>query len=111
MKPKKLLISAIASKYIQVKQPNKASQILVQAFAIAQTIPGLESKTIVFKKDYDSQGNLISKLEVDDPYDRASLLQEIAIGYVRAGQYNQALQVAQAIQDAATRQQVRQRLC
>ncbi|MBW4576265.1 MAG: hypothetical protein KME08_13390 [Aphanothece sp. CMT-3BRIN-NPC111] len=83
----------------------------MQKIALAQTIPGPESKTILLKKDYDSQRNLISKLEVDDPYDRASLLQEIAIGYVQAGQYNQALQVAQAIQDAATRQQVRQGLC
>ena len=93
------VLVAIASKYIQAKQPSKASPILARAFQIAKTIPGAESKTI-----------FVSSSEVGDDYDRGSLLEEVAMGYARAGQYNQALQVSQAIKDAATRQQLRQRL-
>lgn len=93
------VLVAIARKYIQAKQPSKASPILARAFQIAKTIPGAESKTI-----------FLSSSEVGDDYDRGSVLEEVAIGYARARQYNQALQVSQAIKAPATRQQLRQRL-
>jgi thioredoxin-like negative regulator of GroEL len=100
------ILTMIASKYIQLGQKNKASEILAQAFQIAQTIKGPESRVTVVTADYNNEGNVIRSTEVDDPYDRGSLLAEIAIKYAQAGQYNQALQVAEAIKDAANRNQL-----
>jgi len=93
---------AIANKYIQTEQTNKASEILAQAFQITQTIEGPESKVFRFGAEGGTQ--------VDDPYDRASLLEEIALKYAQVGQYNQALQVAKKIEDASNRNQLSQRL-
>ncbi len=105
----KLLI-AIAGKYIQTGQKNKAIEILAQAFQVARTIEGPESKVIVVKTDYDGEGNIIGQTKVDDAYDRASSLEEIALKYAQAGQYNQAVQVAQVIENVSTRNQLNQRL-
>ncbi|NEQ24373.1 MAG: hypothetical protein F6K28_35705, partial [Microcoleus sp. SIO2G3] len=104
------LLLAIANKYIQTGQTTKANEVLAQAFQIAKTIEGPESNILVFKVETDSQGNRISATEVDDPADRGSLLEEIAVKYAQAGQYNQALQVAQALESTATRNQLNQRL-
>lgn len=102
------VLLAIATRYIQTQQPNKARAILAQAFEITKIIPDPESKTLVFKVESDAEGNIISKTEVDDPYDRASFFEDIAIKYAQAGEYNRALQVSQAIQDTTTRQKLRQ---
>ncbi len=104
------LLLAIANKYIQTGQTTKATEVLAQAFQIAKTIEGPESNILVFKVETDSQGNRISATEVDDPADRGSFLEEIAVKYAQAGQYNQALQVAQALESTATRNQLNQRL-
>jgi hypothetical protein len=100
----------MANKYIQTGQTTKASEVLAQAFQLTKTIEGPESNILVFKVETDSQGNRISATEVDDPADRGSFLEEIAIKYAQSGQYNQALQVAQALESTATRNQLNQRL-
>lgn len=104
------ILLAIASKYIQLGQKNKVSEILAQAFQVAQTVAGPESKSIVLRIDYDSKGNAIPITQIDDPADRGSLLEDIAIKYAQAGQYNQALRVAQAIENSVNRNQLSLRL-
>jgi tetratricopeptide (TPR) repeat protein len=104
------LLVAIAGKYIQNQQNAKASQALTQALQVAKTLKDPESKVMVFKVETDSQGNVISKTEVEDPYDRASFLESIAINYAQAGFNNQARQVAQLIKTPAIRSQLNQRL-
>ncbi len=104
------LLVAIAGKYIQNQQNAKASQALNQALQVAKTLKDPESKVMVFKVETDSQGNVISKTEVEDPFDRASFLESIAINYAQAGLNNQARQVAQLIKTPAIRSQLNQRL-
>ncbi|MBD2464063.1 hypothetical protein H6G89_23970 [Oscillatoria sp. FACHB-1407] len=100
----------LADRYLQTAQPTQATSLLAQAFDIAKSIPGSESKTIVVRMDQDAQGNPIPGLTVDDDNDRGSLLEAIALTYAQARQYNQAVQVARSIQNATTRNQLLRRL-
>lgn len=104
------LLITLATALIQDRQIQATQPILTQATQLAQTVPGPEVKTIVVKAEYDGQGNIISKTEVDDDHDRASLLAAIAILYARSGRLEQAQQAAQRIQTASLRQPLQQRL-
>ncbi|MDX2214732.1 MAG: hypothetical protein SFY66_15700 [Oculatellaceae cyanobacterium bins.114] len=78
----------------------QATAILAQAFETAKTIPGAEVRTIAVRSD----------LVVDDPFDRGSFLEAIALKYADVGQYDRALHVAQTIQTPTLRTPLIQRL-
>lgn len=104
------ILLEMADKYIDVGQGDRTSKVLAKAFEIARTVPGSESQTIVVKVDMAPDGTIFSKTEVEDPFDRGSLYEEIAIKYARSRQYNQAVQVARTLEDAPTRDRLIQRL-
>jgi hypothetical protein len=94
---------AIARKYVQAGNTQRASQLLAQAQQVTRTISGPESKTLVF-------GTPPELTIVDDDSDRGSFLEAIALEYAKAGQYPQAQQVAQRLEDNANRTRLNQRL-
>jgi hypothetical protein len=104
------LLLAITNKYIQAQQINNATNLLAQALQLTQTIEGPESKIIVVKADYDGEGNIISKTEVDDTNDRGSFIEEIALKYAEIGQESQALKVAQSLENVTYRNYLKQRI-
>jgi hypothetical protein len=94
------LLLAIAQRYRELRQPDKALPILAQAFEVAQTIPGDESQ-------FDRLGADGSTV-IDMSDDRGSLLEAIAVQYHRLRQPTQALKVANTLQDKQTREQALQ---
>lgn len=94
---------AIAHNYAQAGNTAQASQILAQALQVTRTISGPESKILVFRAAPD-------QTIVDDDADRGSFLEAIALEYAKAGQHTQARQVAQLLEDNATRTRLNQRL-
>jgi len=94
---------ALARKYVQTGNTQGASQLLAQALQVTRTIEGPESKTLVF-------GTPPELTIVDDDSDRGSFLEAIAIEYAKAFQQTQAQQVAQLLEDNATRTRLNQRL-
>ena len=93
----------IANRYIQLGQRSPAANLLAQAFQTARTIPGEESRTISVRGGENP-------LVVDDDQDRGSFLEAIALRYAQIGQVGQALQVAQALQNSASRNALVQRV-
>ena len=65
---------------------------------------------MVVRVDTDSEGNVISKLEVENPSDRASLYEAIALLYRDLGDRSSASQTLQRIEDSALRQQIQRKL-
>ncbi|MGB7444325.1 MAG: hypothetical protein WA919_24930 [Coleofasciculaceae cyanobacterium] len=90
----------LVNNYIARGQLTKASEILVRALEVTKTIKGPESRKILVRED----------LEVDDPFDRGSFLEEIALKYTDIGQYNQGVQVAQRLETKSDRELLLQRL-
>ena len=90
------LLLAIAQRYGELQQVDKALPILAQAFRVAQTIPGEESQVDRLGTD----GATV--IEADN--DRGSLLGAIAIQYARFQQPTQALKVVNSLQDKQTRE-------
>ncbi|MEA5462411.1 tetratricopeptide repeat protein [Leptothoe sp. PORK10 BA2] len=89
----------VAELYAHLGQ-DPVSPVLARAFEMAQTVPGDESKMLYIKED----------LIVDDPEDRGSLYEEIAVAYGRAGEFEQGIAIVQALQERDTREQAMNRL-
>ncbi|HBB31238.1 MAG TPA: hypothetical protein DDZ80_28245 [Cyanobacteria bacterium UBA8803] len=96
------LLLAIAQRYGELQQLDKALPILAQAFQVAQTIPGDESQQMRFGADG------LTVVDVDD--DRGSLLEAIALQYAQFKQFDQAYQVANRLQEKPTRDQAIERI-
>ncbi|MEL6383757.1 MAG: hypothetical protein AAFQ89_15135, partial [Cyanobacteria bacterium J06626_18] len=90
----------IAEGYFQSGQPDEALPVLDRAFEVAQTVAGEEARLIEAKDG----------VFTDDALDRASLYEEIAVAYGKAGAFDQGLVVAQSLQDAQNREQAIARL-
>ncbi|MGL5196774.1 MAG: tetratricopeptide repeat protein [Chroococcales cyanobacterium] len=95
---------------LKMKERDITRQALDQAFEIAQTIPGEESNFLRFGGQWDDQGNWFGYTEVEDPMDRGSLYEEIAIRYGELGEYNSAMQVVRSLESPTLQNQVQQRL-
>lgn len=76
---------------------------LDQALITAQGIPDPESRQLVFRTPPD-------QTIVEDPYDRASTLETIALNYANIGELNKARGVVEQLQDPALRQSLFQQL-
>ncbi|AFY47977.1 hypothetical protein Nos7524_2127 [Nostoc sp. PCC 7524] len=96
-------LTTIAEAYIRARKMQSARQVLDLAFAAAKTIPNPESRVLTF-------GNPPDITVVDDDSDRGSSLERIALLRTQTGDYNQALVVAQAIQDKKIRERLMQQL-
>jgi hypothetical protein len=96
-------LTTIAEAYIRTQKMQSARQVLDLAFTAAKTIPNPESRVLTF-------GNAPELTIVDDDSDRGSSLERIARLRAQASEYNQALVVAQAIQDKKIREQLMQEL-
>jgi hypothetical protein len=94
---------SIADTYLRAQKIQSAKQVSDLAFAAAKTIPNPESRVLTF-------GNPPDITVVDDDGDRASSLERIALLKAKSGDYNQALVVAQSIQDKKIREQLLQQL-
>jgi tetratricopeptide (TPR) repeat protein len=89
------LFLAIAQRYTELRQSDRALSILAQALAMAKTIPGDESQFDRLGVD----GGTVIPIETD----RGSILEAIAIQYAILKQPAQALKVANTLQDPQTR--------
>ena len=83
----------LAEAYFQSGQTEPALAQLSRAYEVAQTIPGEESQLIRIRED----------LVVDDPLDRGSLYEAIAITYGQMGAFEPGLAVAQSLQEPEIR--------
>lgn len=101
---------AIATRHLYSQQPSQALALLAQAVPIARTIPDPERRVITLVRDYDSQGNPIDILEIEDDTDRASAVEAIALLYAQLDQEALARETALLIQSRPLRQPVLQRL-
>lgn len=101
---------AIADKNLKAGKQDLAREALDKAFEIAQTIPGEESNILVLKVQTDAEGNMVQYTEVEDPMDRGSLYEEIAIRYGQLGEYNLGMQVMRSLSSSTLQTQVQQRL-
>jgi len=90
------LLLAIAQRYAELKQSQKALPILAQAFQVAQTIPGDESEFDRLGTD----GGTVIPIETD----RGSLIEAIAVQYARLNQMPEALKVANTLKEQSTRE-------
>ncbi|MBD2731180.1 hypothetical protein H6G96_33910 [Nostoc sp. FACHB-892] len=96
---------SIGETYLRTQKIQSAKQVSDLAFAAAKTISNPESRVLNF-------GNPPDITVVDDDGDRASSLEKIALLKAKISDYNQALVVAQVIQDKKLREQlVQQLLC
>ncbi len=107
-KVRNLLI--LADRNIQTGGRDVAREALEKAFDMARTIPGEESNVMRFGGQWDDQGNWFGYTEVEDPMDRGSLYEEIAIRYGQLGEYNSAMQVVRSLESSTLRTQLQQRL-
>lgn len=96
-------LTTIAEAYIRARKMQSARQVLDLAFAAAKTIPNPESRVLTF-------GNPPDITIVDDDSDRGSSLERIALLRAQTGDYNQALVIAQTIQDKKNRERLMQQL-
>ncbi|MCT7985541.1 tetratricopeptide repeat protein [Laspinema sp. A4] len=101
---------AIADQSLKAGERDIAREALDKAFDIAQTVPGEESKMMRFGGQYDAEGNWFGYTEVEDPMDRGSLYEEIAIRYGQLGEDNSAMQVVRSLESPTLKTQVQQRL-
>ncbi len=91
------LLLASVQRYGELQQVDKALPLLSQAFQVAQTIPGEESEVMRFGTD--------GLTVVDREDDRGSLLEAIALQYAQFKQFDQALKVANTLQEKQLREQ------
>ncbi|MBD1913954.1 MULTISPECIES: hypothetical protein [unclassified Leptolyngbya] len=92
----------LSDRYRQTDQAVEALGALTQALEVTRTVADPETRVLVF----GTEGATV----VEDDFDRASLLEKIALRYVLMGRRPQALQVTALIQDQANRDRVNQRL-
>ncbi|WP_254563733.1 lipopolysaccharide assembly protein LapB [Oscillatoria sp. HE19RPO] len=100
----------IADKNLKAGEREVAREALEKAFDRAQTIPGEESNIMRFGGQWDAEGNWFGYTEVEDPMDRGSLYEEIAIRYGQLGEYHSAMQVVRSLESPTLQTQVQQRL-
>ena len=96
------LLLAIARRYAELKQSQKALPILAQAFQIAQTIPGDESEFDRLGTD----GSTVIPIETD----RGSLTEAIAVQYAQLNRMTEALKVANTLKEKSTREEALQKV-
>ncbi len=89
----------LANRLVQ-NDPSQAIEPLNQAFQFALRVSDPESKVV----------RVNETIILQDDSDRASLLEDIATLQARLGQIDQAMQVAQKIQDAKIRNSLQQRI-
>ncbi|GAB4239414.1 MAG: hypothetical protein Kow00121_66090 [Elainellaceae cyanobacterium] len=92
----------LADIYLQTEQTDAALPLLAQAFQIARTISGPESRTLNFGAD----GSTV----VEDDADRGSFLETIALKYMQLNRASEATRVAESLQDNNLRDRLKQRL-
>lgn len=95
------LLLAIAQRYTELNQSQKAVSYLAQAFQVAQTIPGEESQFDRLGTD----GGTVIPIETD----RGSMLEAIAIQYARVNRMSEAMKVANTLKEKATRDEAIQK--
>ncbi|MCT7961085.1 hypothetical protein NG791_10405 [Laspinema sp. D1] len=100
----------IADKSLKVGERDVAQEALNKAFDLARTIPGEESNVMKFGGQMDAEGNWFGYTEVEDPMDRGSLYEEIALRYGQLGNNDSAMQVVRSLQSPTLQNQVQQRL-
>jgi hypothetical protein len=93
----------LAAYYLTDGDLNRVTSTLDQALTTAQTIADPESRQLVFRAPPD-------QTIVDDPYDRASTLETIALSYANIGQLDKAMAAAQKLQDSNLRNALMQQL-
>lgn len=96
------LLLAIAQRYGELQQVEKALPLLAKAFEVAKTVPGEESQVDRLGTD--------GATVIEKDNDRGSLLQAIAIQYARFNQSAQAMKVVNALQEPQTRGEVLQQV-
>lgn len=87
------LLLAIADRYLQQDQSDRALETLDQALTVAKTIPGPESNTISVRED----------LQIDDAEARGNMLSAIALKYATAGDSSKARAIAATLQSQSIR--------
>ena len=93
----------LAAYYLTDGNLTQVNTTLDQALTTAETIADPESRQLVFRTPPD-------QTIVDDPYDRASTLETIALNYAHIGQVDKAIAVAQKLQDPSLRNALMQQL-
>ncbi|MGA0197729.1 MAG: hypothetical protein ACO3NK_01135 [Prochlorotrichaceae cyanobacterium] len=93
----------LAAYYLTDGNFQAVTATLDQALSTAQTIADPESRQLVFRAPPD-------QTIVEDPNDRASLLETIALNYAQIGQLEKAMAVVEYLQDQTFRQALRQQL-
>ncbi|MCT7971749.1 tetratricopeptide repeat protein [Laspinema olomoucense] len=101
---------AIADRSLKAGEQDVAREALDKAFELARTIPGEESNVMRFGGQMDAEGNWFGYTEVEDPMDRGSLYEEIAIRFGQLGKKDSAMQVVRSLQSQTLQNQVLQRL-
>lgn len=101
---------AIADQSLKAGDQAVTREALDKAFDMAQTIPGEESTFMRFGGQWDDEGNWFGYTEVEDPMDRGSLYEEIALRYGKLGENELAMQVVRSLESPTLRTQVQQRL-
>lgn len=96
----------IAETYIHAQKIRLASEILDFAFAAAKTIPGPESRVLEFGSLPDGSPSTI----IEDEQDRGSSLEKIALLKALIGYYQQALKIAQILENKITREKLIRKL-
>jgi hypothetical protein len=96
------LLLAIAQRYAELNQSQKALPYLAQAFRVAQTILGEESQFDHLGPD----GGTVIPIETD----RGSMLEAIAIQYAQLNQMSEAMKVANTLKEKATRDEAIQKV-
>lgn len=90
--------------YRGLGQLEPAAEVLAQAFAIAQSLPGPDENTFAEAAQIDPS------VPIWDDFDRGSLLESIAIRYAELGQQDVAHQIAQALRSPTDQERLIQRL-
>ncbi|MBW4540991.1 MAG: hypothetical protein KME43_17915 [Myxacorys chilensis ATA2-1-KO14] len=93
---KTALLLAIAQRYGELQQLDRAMPILAQAVRVAQIIPGEESQVDRFGLD--------GATVLESSTDRGSFLEAIAVQYAQFKQPAEALKVANLLQEKQTRE-------
>jgi len=90
--------------YSGMGQQEQAAEMLAQAFAIANALPGVDENR------FTEAARLDPSIPIDDELDRGSLITSIAIRYAELKRFDLAKQTAQALRSSADRQRLIQKV-
>jgi tetratricopeptide (TPR) repeat protein len=93
---------SLIDRHLFMQSSRDVDLLLNKSIQITRTIPDPETRVLVF----GNEGGTV----VEDEFDRASLLEVIALRYAQLGQADAAFEVANDIQNAAERDRVIQRI-